>query len=58
MTKVYVTGLATDYCVKFTAFDSAKEGFKTFVIKDAVRGVNINKDDSKKAFEGNEREWD
>ncbi len=50
ITKVYVTGLATDYCVKFTALDSVKEGFKTFVIKDAVRGVNIDKDDSKKAF--------
>ena len=47
---VYITGLATDYCVKFTAIDSVREGFKTFVIKDAVKGVNINKDDSKKAF--------
>jgi nicotinamidase/pyrazinamidase len=51
ISKVYITGLATDYCVKFTALDSTKEGFKTFVIKDAVRGVNIYKDDSKKAFE-------
>ena len=50
ISSVYITGLATDYCVKFTALDSAKEGFKTFVIKDAVKGVNINKDDSKKAF--------
>lgn len=48
--KVYVTGLATDYCVKFTALDSVIEGFTTFVIKDAVRGVNIDKNDSKKAF--------
>lgn len=50
ISEVYVTGLATDYCVKFTALDSVKEGFKTFVIKDTVRGVNIKKDDSKKAF--------
>lgn len=48
--EVYITGLATDYCVKFTALDSANEGFKTFVVKDAVKGVNISKDDSKKAF--------
>lgn len=48
--EVYVTGLATDYCVKFTALDSAKEGFNTFVVKDAVMGVNVSKDDSKKAF--------
>ena len=47
---VYIVGLATDYCVKFTALDSAKEGFKTYVIKDAVKGVNVQKDDSKNAF--------
>lgn len=51
ISEVYITGLATDYCVKFTALDSVKEGFKTFVIKDAVRGVNINKNDSKIAFD-------
>lgn len=49
--ELYITGLATDYCVKFTAIDAAKEGFKTFVIKDAVRGVNINSGDSNLAFE-------
>jgi len=48
--EIYVTGLATDYCVKFTALDSIKEGFNTFVIKDATRGVNMDKDDSKRAF--------
>jgi nicotinamidase/pyrazinamidase len=48
--RIYVTGLATDYCVKFTAMDSVKEGFETYMIKDAVRGVNINKEDSQKAF--------
>ncbi len=47
---IYITGLATDYCVKFTALDSVKEGFETFILKDAVRGVNVNKEDSKKAF--------
>ena len=49
--EVFISGLATDYCVKFTAIDSLREGFKTYVIKDATRGVNVNKDDSKKAFE-------
>ncbi|KAK5000836.1 NAD(+) salvage pathway protein [Elasticomyces elasticus] len=39
-THVFVTGLATDYCVKHTAIDAAKEGFKTYVVKDAVRGVD------------------
>lgn len=38
--KVYVTGLATDFCVKFTALDSCELGFTTSVIMDACRGVN------------------
>jgi nicotinamidase/pyrazinamidase len=48
--EVFISGLAADYCVKFTAFDSVEEGFKTYVIKDATRGVNVKKDDSKRAF--------
>jgi len=50
ISEVYISGLATDYCVKFTALDSIKEGFNTYVIKDAVRGVNVSKDDSRKAL--------
>lgn len=49
--EVFVVGLALDYCVKFTAMDANSLGFKTFVIKDATRGVNINPDDSDKAVE-------
>lgn len=45
--QVFVCGLATDYCVKATAFDAKKAGFETFVIIDACRGVN--KQDSDKA---------
>ncbi|KZO93723.1 nicotinamidase [Calocera viscosa TUFC12733] len=37
---VVVVGLATDYCVKFTAIDSCKFGFRTLVVKEAVRGVD------------------
>ena len=43
--EVYVVGLATDYCVKFTVLDSLSEGFKTFLIKDATRAVNIRPGD-------------
>jgi nicotinamidase/pyrazinamidase len=39
--EVYVCGLATDYCVKFTALDAVKLGFKTNLIEDACRGVNL-----------------
>jgi len=51
VTEVYVCGLATDYCVKFTALDAIELGFKTHVIEDACRGVNLNPADVTKALE-------
>ena len=42
---VYVCGLATDYCVKFTALDAVQLGFETFLIEDACRGVNLQPGD-------------
>jgi nicotinamidase/pyrazinamidase len=45
VTEVYVCGLATDYCVKFTALDAVELGFKTFFVKDASRGVNLTPGD-------------
>ncbi len=48
--EVYCTGLATEYCVKSTALDAAKNGFKTFVIKEAIRGIEVNPGDIEKAF--------
>lgn len=50
VTDVYVCGLATDYCVKFTALDAARMGFKTWFIEDASRGVNLQPDDSRRAI--------
>jgi nicotinamidase/pyrazinamidase len=49
VTDVYIMGLATDYCVKFTALDAVQLGFKTHLIEDACRGVNET--DSKNAIE-------
>lgn len=40
ITDVFVVGLAADYCVKFTAMDAAKEGFKTWVIGEATKAVD------------------
>ncbi|KAA8621358.1 PncA Amidase related to nicotinamidase [Pyrenophora tritici-repentis] len=40
ITDVYVVGLAADYCVKYTAIDAQKEGFKTWVVSDAVKAVD------------------
>ncbi len=51
LTEVFVCGLATDYCVKFTALDAANMGFKTHLIADASRGVNLRPDDVKNAIE-------
>lgn len=40
ITDVFVVGLAADYCVKYTALGSQKEGFRTWVIGDATRAVD------------------
>jgi len=50
ITDLYIMGLATDYCVKFTAIDAFNLGYNTFLIEDGCRAVNINKDDSEKAL--------
>lgn len=42
---LYILGLATDYCVKFTALDARKLGFKTSLIIEGVRGVELNPGD-------------
>jgi nicotinamidase/pyrazinamidase len=49
--RVYICGLATDYCVKFTALDAVQLGFETYVIEDACRGVNLNSGDVELALD-------
>ena len=39
--RVFVCGLATDYCVKQTALDALREGFQVFLVENACRGVNF-----------------
>jgi nicotinamidase/pyrazinamidase len=51
VTEVFVCGLATDYCVKFTALDAAGLGIKTHFIEDASRGVNLQPGDVENAIE-------
>jgi len=48
--EVFVCGLATDYCVRFTALDAAQLGFTTNLIEDASRGVNLRPDDVSNAI--------
>ncbi|MBD2810421.1 bifunctional nicotinamidase/pyrazinamidase [Xenorhabdus sp. Vera] len=49
--RLFVLGIATDYCVKFTVLDALILGYETYVIVDGCRGVNIHADDSKHALE-------
>lgn len=48
---IYIAGLATDYCVKYTVLDAIQLGFQPYVIVDACRGVNIQPQDSHEALE-------
>lgn len=43
--EVFICGLATDYCVRFTVLDAVQFGFRTNLIEDACRGVNLQPDD-------------
>jgi nicotinamidase/pyrazinamidase len=43
--EVYICGLATDYCVRWTALDAVRLGLRTWVIEDACRGVNLRPGD-------------
>jgi nicotinamidase/pyrazinamidase len=38
--RVFCCGLATDFCVAFSALDARKEGFEAFVVEDACRAIN------------------
>jgi nicotinamidase/pyrazinamidase len=47
--QVYILGLTTDYCVKFTALDAVSLGFDAYVILDGCRGVNLRPGDVDRA---------
>jgi len=49
--EVYVLGLATDYCVKWTVLDARDLGFATYLIADGCRGVNLAPGDVSQALE-------
>ena len=48
ITSIDYVGLVTEYCVKFTVFDSIEEGFKTRVILKGIKGINL--EESNKAL--------
>lgn len=42
ITTVYLAGVATDFCVLWTALDAKQAGFETYVIADACKAINLN----------------
>lgn len=50
VTQIYIAGLATDYCVKYSTFDAFRYGFKVYILLDAIKGVNLNPADSDEAI--------
>jgi len=51
ITHLYVMGLATDYCVKFTVLDALTQGYEVTLITDGCRGVNLQPQDSSDAID-------
>jgi nicotinamidase/pyrazinamidase len=50
VSRVFVGGVAIDYCVRQTVLDGIALGFDVVLLSDAVRGINVKADDSKKAL--------
>ena len=50
-TRVFIGGLATDYCVRATALDARAAGFDVVVLADAVRSVDVEPGDGQRALE-------
>ncbi|EKD54834.1 MAG: Nicotinamidase [uncultured bacterium] len=55
VTEIYIMGLATDYCVKYSCLDAVPLNFKVHVIQDACRGVELNPGDTAKALKEMQR---
>ena len=47
---IYILGLTTEYCVKYSVMDALALGFNVYVIVDGCRAVNLKPDDTKNAL--------
>ncbi len=52
--RLFIGGLATDYCVLSTTLDALKQGFQVFVLEDAMKGIDLNAGDVHRAVEAME----
>ena len=52
---IFLGGLATDYCVLYSALDAVRVGYETIVLTDAVRGVDVPTGSVDRAFEQMEK---
>jgi nicotinamidase/pyrazinamidase len=48
---IYFAGVATDYCVLYSASDALELGFKVYVVEDACAGIDLHQGDVKRALE-------
>jgi nicotinamidase/pyrazinamidase len=49
--RLFIGGLATDYCVRATALDALREGFEVLVLEDGIRAVDVEPGDGARALE-------
>jgi nicotinamidase/pyrazinamidase len=40
--RLFLAGLATDFCVQYSALDARREGFEVAVVEDGVRGIDLD----------------
>jgi nicotinamidase/pyrazinamidase len=51
ITRVYLTGIATDYCVRESALDALKAGLEVRVVADAIAGIDVRPGDARRALD-------
>jgi nicotinamidase/pyrazinamidase len=51
ITRVYLSGIATDYCVRESALDARKAGLEVRVLADAIAGIDVRAGDAQRALD-------
>ena len=49
--RIYITGIATDYCVKATALDALQAGLEVCILPDAITGIDVRPGDAQRALD-------